>query len=265
MTASNAPSVALFLICSPVLNVPYLSSLIGLYRPKSEYAAAQLTRSRGPDRYRWIVTRSRSAPEAPPRQLTARGLATRARIVDAAADLMYVKGVNATTLDDVRAASSTSKSQLYQHFADKDQLVRAVVSRRAGQVLEREQGYLERLRSFRGLQRWRDALVQRNALQNGAYGCALGSMASELSDQDDEARRTLAEAFAEWTGLIAAGLRRMQDGGSLSKSADPDKLAVGLMAALQGGYLLAETQHDITPMETALDMALDHIRSFLTK
>ncbi len=211
------------------------------------------------------MTRPGSVTVAPPRQLTARGQATRARIVDAAADLMYVKGVNATTLDDVRAASSTSKSQLYQHFADKDELVRAVVSRRAGQILEREQGYLERLRSFRGLQRWRDALVQRNALQNGAYGCALGSMASELSDQDDEARRTLAEAFVEWTGLIATGLRRMQDAGSLSNAADPDKLAVGLMAALQGGYLLAETQHDITPMETALDMALDHVRSFLTK
>ena len=86
-------------------------------------------------------------------------------------------------------------------------------------------------------------------------------MASELSDQDDQARTTLAET---WTGLIAAGLRRMQDSGSLSTAADPDKLAVGLMAALQGGYLLAETQHDITPMQTALNMALDHIRSFLT-
>ncbi|GAA1581237.1 TetR/AcrR family transcriptional regulator [Kribbella karoonensis] len=206
-----------------------------------------------------------TAADAPSRRLTSRGLATRARIVEAAADLMYVRGVNATTLDDVRAASGTSKSQLYQHFADKDQLVRAVVVLRAGQVLEREQGYLERLRSFRGLLRWRDALVQRNALQNGAYGCALGSMASELSDQDDEARTTLAETFAAWTGLIAAGLRRMQISGALAEAADPDKLAVGLMAALQGGYLLAETQQDIAPMETALDMALEHIRSFLTK
>jgi hypothetical protein len=36
------------------------------------------------------------------------------------------------------------------------------------------------------------------------------------------------------------------------------------MAALQGGYLLAETTHDIKPMEIALDMALDHVKSFLT-
>jgi AcrR family transcriptional regulator len=176
---------------------------------------------------------------------------------------MYVKGVNATTLDDVRAASSTSKSQLYQHFADKEELVRAVVALRARQILEREQARLERFRSFRALERWRDALVQNNALQHGAYGCVLGSMASELSDQDDEARRTLATTFGAWVRLISAGLHRMQENGSLGAAADPDKLAVGLMAALQGGYLLAEAAHDVTPMETAMDMALDHIRSFL--
>ncbi|MEV6237476.1 TetR family transcriptional regulator [Lentzea sp. NPDC051838] len=198
------------------------------------------------------------------RTLTPRGAATRARIVEAAAELMYVKGVNATTLDDVRAASSTSKSQLYNHFPDKEELVRAVVASRAAQILERERGYLQRLKSFRGLVRWRDALVQRNALQNGAYGCALGSMASELADQDDQARTVLAQSFVEWEGLLAAGLQRMRDSGALRADADPEKLATGLMAALQGGYLLAETAHDIRPMEVALDMALDHVRSFLT-
>jgi TetR/AcrR family transcriptional regulator, transcriptional repressor for nem operon len=184
--------------------------------------------------------------------------------VAAAVDLMYVKGVNATTLDDVRAASNTSKSQLYDHFPDKEELVRAVVTARSQEVLDRERANLQRLKSFRGLVRWRDALVQRNALQNGAYGCAIGSMASELADQDDRARVKLAETFAEWEGLLAAGLRRMRDNGVLNPDADPERLATGLMAALQGGYLLAETAHDVRPMEIALDMALDHVKSFLT-
>jgi len=214
----------------------------------------------------WASLRRVSTPgnAQPARRLTPRGAATRARIVAAAAELMYVKGANATTLDEVRAASSTSKSQLYDHFSDKGELVRAVVAARAAQVLERERGALQRLKSFRGLVRWRDALVQRNALQHGAYGCALGSMASELADQDDQARAMLAESFAEWEGLLAAGLLRMRDSGVLRPDADPEKLATGLMAALQGGYLLAETAHDVKPMEIALDMALDHVKSFLT-
>src|SRR3954463_7867954 len=203
-----------------------------------------------------------AAPARIPR-LTARGAATRARIVEAAAELMYVRGVNATTLDDVRAASGTSKSQLYNHFADKDALVRAVAELWAARVLAREEAQLSRLNSFNGLVRWRNALVRRNAAQNGAYGCALGSMATEVADHDDEARETLSATFQRWQQLLADGLRRMQDSGRLRADADADALATGLIAALQGGYLLAQSARSARPMEVALDMALAHVRTLL--
>ena len=209
---------------------------------------------------------SEAAEAAPTRipRLTARGAATRGRIVEAAAELMYVRGVNATTLDDVRAASGTSKSQLYNHFADKDALVRAVAELRAARVLAREEAQLSRLNSFNGLVRWRNALVRRNAAQNGAYGCALGSMATEVADHDEEARETLSATFRRWEQLLADGLRRMQDSGRLREDVDAGALATGLIASLQGGYLLAQTARDVRPMEVALDMALDHVRSLLT-
>jgi TetR/AcrR family transcriptional repressor of nem operon len=198
-------------------------------------------------------------------RLTARGTATRDRIVQAAAELMYVRGVNATTLDDVRAATGTSKSQLYRHFPDKDALIHAVIAMRGRQVLERETARLASLDSFTGLIRWRDALIEVNSLRSGAYGCALGSMANELADQDEHARASLAGLFRAWEELLAAGLRRMQADGTLGPNADPGRLAVGLMAALQGGYLLASTAHDVRPMEIALDLALDHVKSYLTE
>jgi TetR/AcrR family transcriptional repressor of nem operon len=195
-------------------------------------------------------------------RLTARGAATRHRIVQVAADLMYVKGVTATTLDDIRAATGTSKSQLYRHFPDKGALVHAVIALRGQQVIERETQRLGRLNSFSGLTRWRDALIQVNSLQNGAYGCALGSMANELADTDERARSALATLFATWEDLIADGLRRMQGQGTLRPDADPGQLAIGLMAALQGGYLLASTARDIRPMEIALDLALEYVKSY---
>src|SRR3954463_14204754 len=125
------------------------------------------------------------------RRLTARGARTRARIVAAAAELMYVKGVGATTLDDVLAASGASKSQLYHHFDGKDALVRAVVDQVGQRIIERERDALGHVSTIRGLYRWRDALIQRNALRDGAYGCALGSLAAEVSDHDDLARQAL--------------------------------------------------------------------------
>ena len=199
------------------------------------------------------------------RRLTRRGAATRDRIVSGAAALMYVKGVHATTLDDIRASTGTSKSQLYRHFPDKDALVHAVIAMRGQEVMERETQRLGRFNSFAGLIRWRNAIVQASSLQDGAYGCALGSMANELADKGEHARKSLNQLFKSWEELIAAGLRRMQANGTLSLDAEPETLAIGLMAALQGGYLLANTAHDVRPMEVALDLALEHLKSCLTE
>lgn len=174
---------------------------------------------------------------------------------------MYIQGVGDTTLDDVVAASGVSKSQLYHHFDGKDALVRAVIDHVGERVIERERDALGHVSTLAGLRRWRDALVANNALRHGAYGCALGSLASEVSDHDDVARRTLSHLFTEWQGLLAGVLRRLQEGGALPPEASVDHLATGLMAALQGGYMLAQTARDVTPMATSIDMALAHIES----
>ena len=179
--------------------------------------------------------------------------------MEAANELMRTRGVAATTLDDVRAASNTSKSQFYQHFSDKNALVEAVARLRSERVLAREEQSLHRLNSFSGLQRWRNSLVALNAARGGANGCAIGSLANELADTNEEARLILAETFARWESLIAEGLERMKQTGALKPDVDPAVLATGLLAALQGGYLLSQTAKDIRPMEIALDMALAHI------
>jgi len=77
------------------------------------------------------------------KELTAKGEATRNRIVEGAAVVLREKGVSAATLDDVMARTQTSKSQLFHYFpAGKDELLLAVAhglgrgvrpARRAGQ------------------------------------------------------------------------------------------------------------------------------------
>jgi TetR/AcrR family transcriptional regulator, transcriptional repressor for nem operon len=195
-------------------------------------------------------------------KLTARGAATRNRILLAAAELMHIKGVAVTTIDHVLAASATSKSQFYQHFGDKTELVYEVITLRADEILAWQRLRLEKVDSFRALRQWRDAMVQRCTLRRGLWGCELGSLAAELSDGDDKARESLTEHFAEWRRLLAAALERMRDAGVLRLDIDVTALAIGLLAAVEGGYLLSQTAHDPMLMQTALNSAIEHIRSF---
>lgn len=194
-------------------------------------------------------------------RLTARGTATRERIVDAAAALIHERGVSGTSLDDVRAATGTSKSQLYHYFTDKSALVRAVVDRQVAQVLEAQAPELDTLDSMPALRAWRDRVVALNTQVACAGGCPLGRLASELAESDPAARSALATGFAQWQDHLTTGLRTMQERGELAHDADAPSLALGLLAAAQGGLLLAQTARTTVPLEVALDLALDGIHA----
>jgi TetR/AcrR family transcriptional regulator, transcriptional repressor for nem operon len=194
--------------------------------------------------------------------LTAKGRATRARIVDAAAELIFERGVASTSTEDIREAADVSNSQLYHYFTDKSDLVRAVVERQAERILVLQRPLLGRLDSFEALEEWRDALIDLQVERGCRGGCPIGSLASELSEIDENARTALVDRFAAWEEAIRDGLERMRDRGELRYGTDVDPLAVAALAALQGGLLLTQTRRDPAPLRAGLDSAIAYIRTF---
>ena len=115
---------------------------------------------------------------------TDKGRATRDRVVDTATELVFEHGVAGTTLDDVRAAAKVSKGQLYHYFADKDDIVHAVIDRSVEQVLDAqpatgEPHVLDRDRRL--VRRPGPATGRRHAIG----GCPIGSLAGELAETDE--------------------------------------------------------------------------------
>jgi TetR/AcrR family transcriptional repressor of nem operon len=200
-------------------------------------------------------------PTIEPLPATSKGRATRGRIIDAAADLIYERGVAAVSLDDVRETTGTSKSQLYHYFANKTDLVSAVIERQRERVLAFHAPLLESVSTWDDVQRWRDAIVAVQAERECRSGCPLGSLASELSELDDAARNQLANAFASWRELLIEGLSGLVRSGALRPDADPASLGLSTLASLQGGLLLAEIDRDTRPLEIGLDAAITHLKS----
>jgi TetR/AcrR family transcriptional repressor of nem operon len=198
-----------------------------------------------------------SAARRTPRPLTRKGQETRQRIVDAAADLIFEHGVAHTTIEDVRAAADVSSSQLYHYFDDKPALVRAVVDHQADTIVDGQQTF--DLSSLDGLRIWRDWVIEHQRELNCRGGCPIGSLGSELAETDPEARAHVSEGFRRWEAAIQSGLREMHARGRLTPDADPDTLALALLAALQGGLLLTQIQRDTKPLEAALDTMLELI------
>jgi AcrR family transcriptional regulator len=184
-------------------------------------------------------------------RLTRKGAETRARIVDVAAALIYQQGVARTTIEEVLDGAHVSSSQLYHYFEDKPALVRAVIERQADMAIGTQEQF--DLSTLEGLREWRDFVVDQNRLKGGRGGCPVGSLGSALAETEPEARAVVAASFKRWEASIMAGFLRMHALGRLAPEADPRQLALALLAALEGGLLLAQIQRDPEPLAAALD------------
>src|ERR1700679_1910422 len=203
-----------------------------------------------------------SEASSPPQPATRKGRETRMRIVAVAADLIYTRGEAQTSIRDVKAAAGISGSQMTHYFPDRDSLIHAVVEYRAKEVVEfLDQPEIEDLDTLKKLRKWGRLTVEAQRARGTQGGCVLGSLVAQLSESDEIARRGIALGFEAWTDALAAGIARIKKSGELGRRADPHKLAVALLASLQGGYTMAQAAHAIAPMATAVRSANAYIET----
>jgi TetR/AcrR family transcriptional repressor of nem operon len=202
-----------------------------------------------------------TAVQAPERKLTKKGLATRERIVETAAQLFHTHGVQNTSNELVRNAAGVSGSQLSRHFPTKESLVKAVIAWRADLMIRSHQQSAESsIDSFAALRRWADAFIAQEELSNG--GCPFGALAAEVIKGDFALRGDLVHGFDGWVDVFRSGLRAMRERGDLREDADTEQLAYTLAAAFQGGMLLDEAFGSAEPLRAALNSAIAHIATF---
>jgi TetR/AcrR family transcriptional repressor of nem operon len=192
---------------------------------------------------------------------TARGRATRERIVDAAADLMFERGAAGTSLDDVGLAARVGKSQMYHYFEDKSSLVHAVIQRQSDRVVDMQESLLPGLETWQAWQEWRTAMVEHQNHNHCVGGCPIGSLSAELADTDETARKHVEVGFERWTAVFRRSLAAMRLNGLLRPDVDVDRLAVATLATTQGGLLLCQAYKQTRPLEIALDAAIDNLRA----
>ena len=193
------------------------------------------------------------------KELTAKGKATRNRIVEGAAAVLREKGVSAATLDDVMARTRTSKSQLFHYFpAGKDELLLAVAQYEADQVLEDQQPYLGCLGSWDAWQQWRDAVVDHYEEQGDQ--CALGSLFLYVGRSTPGARAIVIELMRQWQASLATGIRALQAAGHLPADLDVEHRAAALLAGIQGGVSILQSTGRPDHLKAALDQGIGDLR-----
>src|SRR5262245_28667981 len=120
-----------------------------------------------------------------------RGVETRRKIIEAAADLFHKQGVNATSPDEIIEASGTGKGQFYHYFKSKEGLVHEVLQVYAEAIRSAAAPIQYDIRSWEDLERWFSSQVALQRRFGMTRGCPFGTIAGEVTEKDELIRQDL--------------------------------------------------------------------------
>ena len=193
------------------------------------------------------------------RVLTPKGAATRQRIVEGAAQLIRERGVPNVGLDDIRASTATSKSQLFHYFPDgKADLMLAVARYEAEQVITDQLPQLGDLTTWRKWQAWRRRVIQIYDAQRAA--CPLSALTAQLGTADPTTREIVERLTDDWARYLATGVQALKDAGEIDARVDVQKTARAILAAVTGGATLLQSTNRLSYLEDALSEAMEGMR-----
>jgi hypothetical protein len=92
--------------------------------------------------------------------------------------------------------------------------------------------------------------------------CSITALVNELIPADPQLAATVGAHADRWHDYLAAGVRLMRAKGLIRPDADPERLAMMIFTALQGGLLVMQAKDSIEPLETALDGVLTALASY---
>jgi TetR/AcrR family transcriptional repressor of nem operon len=193
-------------------------------------------------------------------QITSKGQATRDRIVIAAAALFRDFGVAATTIERIRSTALVSGSQISHYFGSRVNLIRAVIDWYSTEIvadhdaIRRDQATSMEAR----LSYWATRLRERHSIGECGNECAFGALASELVEQGDVLRAALAAGYRRWADCICDDLQPAE---RWPLDLDRTGMAFALLAAHQGGSLIAHISANPAALAVSLDAAVAVARS----
>jgi AcrR family transcriptional regulator len=164
--------------------------------------------------------------------VTSRGVATRAFLLQVAAEVFAERGYTEATMAELIARSGLTKGAFYFHFSSKEQLALAVIGEKQRQWFDSVQAAIGA--EARAIDQFRAvalALVRLHRHDPSAFSVSrLTHDLALVQDGADHAR----DHMRVWVGMLAGLITQAQADGDLPRDIDANDLAAVLVAATDG-------------------------------
>ena len=173
---------------------------------------------------------------------------TKDRFIDVSADLLRRQGYASTGVNQIVRTAKAPLGSLYHHFPGGKEELGAAAIRRSGAlyellipaVFDSAPDLVTAVRLF-----FEGAAAH---LEDSEYedACPIATVSLEVSSTSDTMREACADVFGSW---IAAGLPRFTAAGL--DEATSRQLVIGMIAALEGAFVLARATQTIEALHVA--------------
>jgi TetR/AcrR family transcriptional repressor of nem operon len=178
-------------------------------------------------------------------------------------NLMHLNGYSATSVDDIVRAAGIPKGSFYNFYKSKEgfaidalhTFTQATMQKHVNILNDQTLNIKEKIKKF--------FLMNIKELKKGHFsmGCFVGNMAQEVGDTNSEMRKNIEMCFSQMQNgiveLIKAGIADK----SVSKAADPERLAEFILNSWEGALLRMKTVKKSEP----LDLFLEYLDVLLDK
>ncbi len=175
----------------------------------------------------------------------------REKLLGAATDLIHDQGYSQTSLADISKVSGVPLGNVYYYFKTKDDLLEAVVRKRADQfrgmfddwdqLPHPKQRLLAFLKMAEGI---REVLTEQ--------GCPIGSLCQELTKENTPLATKAGNILKDTLEWVSKQYQQLG-------TKDADELGVQFVASLQGGILLAGALNDSGILLKQLERLRRHV------
>jgi TetR/AcrR family transcriptional regulator, transcriptional repressor for nem operon len=184
------------------------------------------------------------------------------RAVDAAMRMFWVNGYEATTTEDLCAATGLGRSSIYNTFTSKHELFRRALlhyvemttATQLGILEDEERSPAERLRALFAAVVDGEMASRRDGR---SIGCLTVNTTVELGGRDPEAAEILERDVERRTAALRLVIEVGQRAGEITSGRDPEALARYLTAVIGGMRVAGQGGADRAVLQSIADTALD--------
>lgn len=162
--------------------------------------------------------------------------ATRQTILQRAFELIYVKGYQTTSVDEIIATTQVTKGAFYYHFKTKDEMGLAIINEilkpaltnSFTEFLQKEQSPLDAIYNLM------HHLLMKNEFLRVEYGCPAANFTQEMTPWNTDFSKALDELTKQWTKVMTATIEKGKKNGFIRKDVNAKQVTLFVMSGYWG-------------------------------